>query len=275
MKPNFLPKENDVEPSIPLGTLRDVLKFWDALAEYDKISILVAYGFRGHYILTCAKGDAFLFGKDKRWRAIFMKNESLEQVLRDIIADYIDMTEKGVTGVDALQTLLARKRASSSSTFDFKYYVLNHKDFTYSHAKWKDASMYYAIRGDRDCLDICSIQYAAQPIRAYYSHPVVFAVKEGLYKQNKGKDKLFIGYSTRGGGDATLDIYETKTWDGQKAIAKLTHIPGIHGNGGWKYDDYRTQQSMLYKDYPEQDRIVAGINLIAYHFPDNDFDEKG
>ena len=101
MKPNFLPKENDVVPSIPLGTLRDVLKSWDALAEYDKISILVAYGFRGHYILTCAKGDAFLFGKDKRWRAIFMKNESLEQVLRDIIADYIDMTEKGVTGVDA------------------------------------------------------------------------------------------------------------------------------------------------------------------------------
>ena len=275
MKPNFLPKENDVVPTIPLGTLRDVLKFWDALAEYDKISILVAYGFRGHYILTCAKGDAYLLGKDKRWRTIFMKNEGLEQVLRDIIADYIILTKEGVTGVDALHTLLARKRASSSSTFDFKYYVLNHKEFTYSHAKWKDASMYYAIRGNCDCLDICSIQHAAQPIRAYYSHPVVFAVKEGLYKQNKGKDKLFIGYSTRGGGDATLDIYETKTWDGQKAIAKLTHIPGIHGNGGWKYDDCRTQKSMLYKDSPEQDRIVAGINLIAYHFPDNDFDEKG
>ena len=129
--------------------------------------------------------------------------------------------------------------------------------------------------GDRDCLDICSIQYAAQPIRAYYSHPVVFAVKEGLYKQNKGNDKFFIGYSARGGDDATLDIYETKTWDGKPAIAKLTHIPGTHGNGGWEYYDCRTRKSMLYKDSPGQDRIVAGMNLVASFFPDKDFDEKG
>lgn len=275
LKPAFLPIDNSSSLSVSLSVVLDVLKAWDSLEEYEKISLLVGYGYNGIYILTCTNGDTYLLGNNARWKTVMMRDEKIEKPLFDIISDYSSMGMSGVTGVKALKQLLSNKVTLSHSQFDFKYYILNYKQFVYSHAKWKDPTMYFAIRGDRDELNICTIMYSGKPILAYYTDPIVFATKEELYSRNTGKDKLFVCYSARGGDSANIDIYREQQWNGNGPICSFIHRYGTHGNGGWKYLDHTSGHTIDCNDVPDKDRILSGADFVQSIFPNNDFAEKG
>ena len=276
LKANFLPtSSNSSVGAFSLALVRDVLKAWDSLEEYEKIALLVGYGYQGVYILTCAMGDTYLLGNDDRWKTIMMRDPEVETAFKDMINDYQAVSITGVTGAFALRQLLSKKKDLSKACFDFRYYVLNYEKFVYSHAKWKDATMYFAIRGDRDELNICSIIYSGKPVLAYYTNPVVYATKEELYSRNQGKELLYINYSTRGGESARIDIYKEKQWNDNGPICSFIHKCGTHGNGGWQYKDHMTGQITDCNDVPKIDRIIAGADFIKSIFPDNDFAEKG
>ena len=269
LKPDLL---SDLEAEL----VAEVLKAWDALVEeYDKIALLVGYGYKGLYVMTCANGDAYLLGNNDRWRALFMRDKSLEAPLRAIISDYSKLQEE--RGASALKSLLDRKKSDVPSNFGFSYYVLQYREFVYSHAKEKGARQYFAINGDRDSLNISSIVYSSNPVRAYYTNPVVFVVKEELCgaEKSEGRTKLYLGYSRRYAGMASLYVYDSLSQDVDSPIGTFQQIPESYGKGGWKFINHSTgQEPCPKKDVPKKDRIVAGVDFVRSIYPDCDFYEK-
>lgn len=256
-----------------LITYRDVLKNWDALDEYDKIRLFVAYGYQGMSTMPCAHGQTFLFGNNSRWKPIFMRDKQLELVLNDIYADYQGMVMGGTVGMDALKELLTKK-TSSIPMCSFAYYFLQYKSFVFAHAKGKTPCMYFSIKGNREELDICAVAYSNKPTLPYHTDPVIFATKEELYKRNTQKQKLYVSYSVQGPERACLLVYSTSSWDENPPIACFYHLSGLQGAGGWEYTDSNNNKT-TYSDNSSEDRIQAGAKLIRSIFPDNDFAEKG
>lgn len=276
LAPKLLPNNQSSSPSVSLAVLRDVLKAWDALDEYSKISLLIAYSYEGKSMMPCAHGFTYLFGNNDRWKPIFMKDEGVEKAIIAISSDYKNMIDNGMPAKDVLPELLKQKRCEyhSSGDFGFAYYVLHYKPFIYAHAKGKDSCMYFSINGDRNALDLCAVIYSNKPTLPYHTDPIIFATKEELYKGNTQKTKLFLAYSVQGAERACLQIFDTQVWDGNPPIGSICHLSGLHGAGGWKYIDSQGQES-IFKDDVSKDRIIAGVEILRSLFPDNDFAEKG
>ena len=263
------------QTNVSLPDLRDMLKCWDSMEEYSKIAILVAYGYKGKYILSCAHGWTYLYGNNNRWKPIFMRDPDLCPVLESMLDDYVALTGKGITGASALETMLSAKKVQP---FGFAYYALNYRSFLYAAPKRNRApSVYFSINGDRDALDICSIPYSGKPMLATHTDPIIFTMVEELYKHNTQKKKLYLHYRyyTSGGERVCILVYETPAWDNIPPIAEIRHVPGLHGKGGWEHKEIPSQMTTLEKDSSGHDRVVAGVQFIQKLYPDNDFAEKG
>lgn len=275
LKTPFLPSLNKPSTDIQLPLLLEVFKSWDKLDEYDKISLFIGYDYFGVYVLTCSHGNTYFIGKNERWKSIFMHDEHIGKPLFEIMQDYKKQKEVGKCGEDALKQLISDKKVSSRKEFNFKYYALNYQSFLYSHAKGYDSKIYFSIKGKLDELNIYSIIFSGKPILAYYTNPIVFATKTALYKNNSGKEKLFIYYSARCGDLANIHIYKEKLWNENGPICSFYHISGQHGEGGWEYVNHTTNEKQYAPDNADEDRIFAGVKFIQSIFPNNDFDDKG
>ena len=276
LKPDLLPKSAGAPVGYTAEQVAEVLKAWDAMKEYDKIALLVGYGYKGLYILTCANGEAYLLGNNDRWKTLFMRDESLKDPLMAIVSDYLkESASSGKKGTAVLDSLLLVKKNGSSANYDFTYYVLNYRDFLYSHGFGKLARQYFAFNGDRDALNISSIVYSSKPISSYYTNPVVFAVKAALCRAEKsdGRRKLFLWDSRYNTGAASLYIFDYKDQVGDPT-AILSQLPGEHGKGGWKYLVKATGNVKPQPDDQAKDRIIAGVEFMKSLYPDCDFYEK-
>ena len=266
---NLLQTKDNPSSDVNLSSLRDMLKAWDAMDEYKKIAILVAYGYNGKYILSCAHGWTYLFGNNNRWKPIFMRDSDLKPVLVSMLVDFQTYSAQGLAWDEALNAMLAAKKPSS---FNFIYYALTYRAFIYSAAySNRTPYMYFSIRGNRDALDICSIPYSGKPMLATHTDPIIFAMVDELFKGNTQKKKLYLQYRfyTSGGERVHILVYETPKWDGLPEIAEIRHVPGEHGTGGWEYGN------VFEKDTPDMDRVKAGVKLLRRIYPDYDFAEKG
>lgn len=274
LAPKMLPSDNSITPPVPLGILRDVLKSWDALDEYSKIALLVAYGYKGRSTMLCSHGQTYLFGKDSRWRPIFMGDKDLDGALIALCGDYQLKAAIGITGEDALKEMLEEKKQSSSK-YDFCYYVLHYQSFVYAHSINKKPCMYFSINGNRDELDICSVVYSKKPALALHTDPIVFATKELLYSGNTQKNKtLYLEYSIQGTDRACIWIYKSNSKNANPVIATFKHIPGIHGRGRWELINDKGV-SLIVLDFKDKDRVAAGAEILRKHYPDYDFADKG
>lgn len=272
--PKLMPLDHSTTSPVPLATLQVVLKSWDALDEFSKIALLVAYGYKGRSTMLCSHGQTYLFGNNNRWRPVFMGDKNLDSALIALCKDYHIQESMGKTGVDALTELLEKKKQSTSK-YDFCYYALHYQPFLYAHSSGKKPCMYFSINGNRDELDICSVVYSKKPALALHTDPIVFATKELLYTANTQKHKvLFLEYSTQGAERACIRVFRNNDKDGDPVIATFKHIPGIHGRGGWELINDRGVSSIVL-DSKDKDRVIAGADILRRRFPDYDFADKG
>ena len=257
----------------------EILKAWDGLQDFEKVQLLVGYGFTGHYIMTCGHGDLYLFGSGERWKPVFVHdaskgNGSFDKTMNDIVTDYLKLNS--IKGTCGLQYLLAQKKAGVSS-YNFMYYALKYDSFLKAHAHSKSSSYYFSINGDIDHLDISAMQYSGKPTMGYHTDPIVYTVKKELQKQNINNPSrtLYLGYSVTGAVRTCLYIYDTKWWDGKEPLAIFRHKAGMHGSGGWEQLDGSHTIVNNRKDNSNVDRVEAGVSWIKSLFADVKFEEKG
>ena len=258
------------------NTLFEVIKAWNSLDEYEKISLFIAYGFRGKSIMTCAKGELFLFGNDERWKPIFMKDSNLDTTLTSIISDYKNQVSNGLTGQWALRQLLNDKKNNLNNKFDFVYYALKYKTFLYSHAKNRNPNQYFSVKGSLDDLHLFSMVYSGKPAIAYHTDPIIFSVKEKLINQSQtnASKTLYVGYSLIGSEPPCLSIYDS--FESEEPIARFKHLTGKHcsGNSGWEYEDIKSGNSSKSLDKCNDDRIIDGVKFVNQKYPKTRFIEK-
>lgn len=261
----------------------DVLKNWDSMRPIEKIQLLIAYGFTGHYIMTCGHGDLYFFGADKRWKTIFVHDDSrgngaFDQVLNDIVNDYCNLGGAGTINLSSLLNNKKFRYSHPNDGFSFKYYALKYDYFFGAHARNKQSHYYFSRKGTIDEMDIEAMQYSGKPTMAYHTDPIVFTLKTLLQNQNvtTPSHTLYLGYSVTGAERACLEIYNTKTWDNNAPIAILRHKEGIHGHGGWELLDGTTRNQIQYQpDNSNSDRVQDGINFVNSLYTQAKFEEKG
>lgn len=267
--------------------LNSVIKAWNEMEEYDKICLLIAYGFQGKEVMTCARGKVFLFGNNERWRPIFMhthqgQEHPLTKTLNNILNDYEKQKGVGVTKKEVLETLLSNKK-KHHNCFDFIYYALNYRSFMDSSAQNKKNYHYFAINGEMDDLDISSMAYSSQPARAYHTDPIIYAVADGLLKSkpDQALKNVYLYYRITGRDRASLEIYETPSWDETSPIGRFEHITGSHcsynglSQSGWKYTDLQKSAPVRYlPDNKDEDRIQSGINFVKSIYTNHSFFNK-
>lgn len=258
----------------------EVLKAWNSLQGVEKQQLLIAYGFRGHYIMDCGHGRLRFFGADARWKSLFVHDDrnnggNLDAAIGGIIADYVSLS--GASGVEALLQLLAAKKRDANA-FDFKYYALNYGTFLGAHVRGRNPGYYFSVRGELDALDLIACAYSSKPTLAYHTDPVVFAVKEQLVERpvDSSVQTLYLAYRTAGPNRAFLCVYDSRQDDPAHIKAVFRHDAGIHGQGGWsRLDTVSGAVLDSRKDAEGVDRIVAGVNYVAEIFPDSKFEEHG
>ena len=251
------------------------IKAWDALDNLQKVQLLIAYGFRGHYVMTCGHGELKLFGTENHWLPIFVHDDNrgngdIETALNNIIIDY-----KKVVGPTGMLQLLANKK-NIQRQFDFCYYALTYDGLLNACAFSKTPKFYFSIQGKIDEMNICAMQYSSKPTMAYHTDPIIHAVKEeliGQTKYNSGKT-MYLGYSITGSKRAFLYVYNTKPWDGIDPIAEIRHNSGTFGNGGWEVVKPFNMMRTI-PDTNVKNRVKAGVDLLNTLFPNTDFAIKG
>lgn len=278
---NFICGNKDISISgISDATIYEVLKAWDSMSLIEKQQLLIAYGYRGHYVMTCGHGNLYFFGADNRWKALFVHNDartvqSFDLAIGSIITDYCNLL--GVSGSAALSQLLNNKKKALAA-FDFQYYALKYSAFLNACAHSKNPSYYFSVKGNIDELDLIASVYSSKPTLAFHTDPIVYVLKEELLGKNinTATQTLYLGYSVTGANRADLLVYDAKWGDESSLQARFHHKSGIHGNGGWEQLQIGTNTVISSsKDTKGMDRIQAGLNLVLSVFPNAKFEERG
>ena len=273
---NFISGNKKISiPGISSVIVYDFFKAWDSMPHIEKTQLLIAYGYRGHYVMKCGHGSLFFFGAENRWKTFFVHNDAeFDKAISSIIVDYNNLS--GNNGCSALSYLLNTKKASLS-TFDFEYYALKYDSFLKAHAIWRNSSYYFSVRGDIDELDLIAAIYSAKPTLAYHTDPIVFSLKDELLKLTCKTltQTLYLGYSTTGSQRAYLWVYDSQHGNVNNIKAVFRHKTGIHGNGGWEQLQTSTNAIVnSLNDAKGIDRIQAGVKFVTSVFPNAKFEER-
>lgn len=278
---NFICGNKDISISgISDAKIYEVLKAWDSMSLIEKQQLLIAYGYRGHYVMTCGHGNLYFFGADNRWKALFVHNDartvqSFDLAIGSIITDYCNLL--GVSGSAALSQLLNNKKKALAA-FDFQYYALKYSAFLNACAHSKNPSYYFSVKSNIDELDLIASVYSSKPTLAFHTDPIVYVLKEELLGKNinTATQTLYLGYSVTGANRADLLVYDAKWGDESSLQARFHHKSGIHGNGGWEQLQIGANSVISSsKDAKGIDRIQAGLNLVLSVFPNAKFEERG
>ena len=257
---DLLPERGRTSPALPLIDTLNFLIAWDELTDYERICLLLLYGYTGEKIVSCALGDTYFFGDSEanRWKVIFTtKNNNLHFALRAAIQDYNQQKTSSLNGKNLLIQLISQKK-NSIAGYNFLYYAVNYFSFM-------TTKLYMAISGSRDEMNIECVRYSRRPASGYHTDPMSLAVKEELKKLPVAAKTLYLTAFGKDGDKGSLCVYDTPHWDGKEAIACLTQVCGSHGNGGWTLSNNGI--TINYPDTPNYDRVKAGVDIIKNQFP--------